>query len=131
MKRALTAIAALTVFAVSFVLAGAWFSPLSEIGEVYEYRDNAPQKRVYGLYMPYQTVRTDFDGDESAMYAALSSIDAEVIKTAESGGTVIVYAFSPRVASEILTTENGEYNLMAAYSNGRVCIGSPVLGGSY
>lgn len=131
MKRALTAFAALIVFALSLVIAGAWFSPLSKIGEVYEYRDNARNKRVYGLYMPYQTVRTDFDGDESAMYAALSSIDAEVVKTAESGGTVIVYAFSPRVASKSLETDGKKYNLMAAYKNGRVCIGSPVLGGSY
>lgn len=131
MKRALTAVAVLIMFAVVFVAAGLWYSPLTGMGEVYEYRDNAPYKRVYGLYLPSQTIRADFEGDENAMYAALFSIDAEIVKTVESGGTIIVYAISPRVASARNTSDFGEYNIMSAYSNGHICIGAPVLGGSY
>ncbi|MCM1368075.1 MAG: hypothetical protein NC184_04615 [Roseburia sp.] len=130
MKKLCTAVFLLLV---GIVLTAIFFSPLTAVGEPYIYVDNAAVRRVDGLcYASGDIVRVDFSGDEDDMYAALERIGAETVKTAHAGGTLIVYAYSARVCSGSETTENGEsYNVMAAYSDGKVSIGTPVLSGSY
>lgn len=124
--------AAVFILLVGIVSAAIWFSPLASIGEPRIYYDNAPVSRCGGLcYASGDTVRVDFSGDESDMYGALERIGADTVKTVYSGGTLIVYAYSARICGEE-TTDNGEkYNVMAAYRDGKVSVGTPILSGSY
>ncbi len=124
--------AAFLLLAIALIGVAVWFSPL--VGENrYAYNDNIPTEKLDGLVYPHgQTVRVDFDGEQADMYAYLDRLGATVVKTAEAGGRVIVYAYSPRVALDCNNTaEGGEYNVMAAFGDGKISIGAPVLPGSY
>ena len=126
---------AVVIFFVLVVIGTAvWFSPLCAIGDPVEYKNNAPIQTVGGVcYSADSTYRVDFEGGESELYAALKKIYAEEVKRVVfDDGLILVYAFSPRVATGALTTSDGKaYNVMAASNSGRVSIGAPVLEGSY
>ncbi len=124
--------AAFLLLAIALVGVAVWFSPLTGDSR-YAYNDNAPTEKLDGLIYPHgQTVRVDFEGAEEDMYGYLDRIGATVVKTAEAGGRVIVYAYSPRVSeSGNYTTEGDEYNVMAAFGDGSISVGAPVLPGSY
>ena len=127
------------VFLCSFVLlcagCAAWFSPLCFVGgEAFVYENNAPIEALADAvcYMPNDVVRVGFDGSENDMRAALDNIDAVTVERTELDGLVIVYAYSPRVCANALSlSSGGKYNVMAAWRDGRVAIGAPVLEGSY
>ncbi|MCH5161076.1 MAG: hypothetical protein J1G04_03500 [Clostridiales bacterium] len=128
MKRMYAAFILLSVVIVGVAV---WFSPLN--GNRYKYDDNEPVERLGGIAYPSgQTVRVDFDGDEAAMYDYLGDIGATVVKTVESSGRVIVYAFCPRVEHRgYYTVDGDEYNVMASCGDGKIAVGAPVLPGSY
>lgn len=124
--------AAVIVFAAALVAVAVWFSPLVSRGDAYVYENNTPVRAVTGVYGANDVVRTDFDGGEGEMYAFLRGMLATVVKTERADGVTVVYAVSTRVAAEMQTTFDGaEYNVMAAYENGHVVIGAPVIQGSY
>lgn len=121
-----------TVFIALAVATGLWFSPLSGLGEARSYYDNSEVEELVGACYNADTVRVDLDGDESDMMAALDRIFARPIKTVRTDDSVIVYAFSPRVAAKSQMTSEGEkYNVMAACSERGIVIGTPVISGSY
>ena len=123
--------AAFLLLAIVVVGIAVWFSPLT--GDRYAYNDNDKAQKSDGVAYPFgQTVRVDFDGEEADMYAYLDKMNATVVKTAEAGGRVIVYAYSPRVEDNGQCTSEGDrYNVMAAFADGRIAVGTPVLPGSY
>ena len=131
MKKLLTAVA---ILAAGIIMAAVYYSPLTGLGDAYEYVNNVPVESIDGLcYARDKLVRVDFEGGESDMYAALDRINAETVKVADCGGAVVVYAYSPRVAarSEKLSDGVTEYNVMAAVRDGTVSIGTPLLSGCY
>lgn len=125
--------AAVFLLLVGIVVAAVWFSPLARFDALYEYRDNEPTAALDGAcYRSDALVRADFGGDANDMFRALERIGATVVKTAYAGDVTIAYAYSPRVACESERLSDGtEYNVMAAYSDGRIAIGAPVLSGCY
>lgn len=128
MKRTFVAV---FLFLIGLVATAVWFSPLAMRGG-FAYDDNEPIERLDGLcYDGAKYARIDFDGNIDDMMYALDSMLAVTVKETESGGTYIVYAYSPRVFAVEKLGDGREYNVMAAYSNGHVCIGTPVLSGSY
>ena len=133
--RAITfAMKKLAVFAVvlTAVIVGVavWYSPLAFSGAS-RYENNEAAGVIDGLYPEDATVRADYIGSEADMYAALDKMLAKPVFSAYSGGTLIVYAYSPRVCG-FRTLGTGErYNVMAAYKNGTYALGTPVLEGSY
>lgn len=115
------------LFVIAVVFTAVWFSPLAAIGSTTEYCNNAPISYERGIvYNGDNARRVDFDGSEGDMYAAIKKLGGRVVKTEYAGGRTIVYAFSSRAKQ----TEYG-YNIMGAYADGHICIGSPVLCGSY
>ncbi|MCX4312967.1 MAG: hypothetical protein OSJ83_03760 [Clostridia bacterium] len=124
--------AAVIVFAAVLVAVAVWFSPLSSQGSAYVYENNVPVRAVTGCYGESDVVRTDFDGGEKDLENALRRMLATVVKKEQAGGRTVIYAYSPRVAADLQTTCDGlRYNVMAAYENGHVVIGAPVIQGSY
>lgn len=115
------------------IFTAVWFSPLASLGEPYEYCDNAPVGKIEGVcYAPDALVRVDIAGGETALFDALDSIDAEVVKTVETAGRLIAYAYSHRVCARAEVLSGGElYNVMAATDGVTVSIGAPVLSGCY
>ena len=65
------------------------------------------------------------------MYAALDSIRAKTVRTAQAGNVLIVYAYSDRVCGERTLSDGAVYNVMAAFRDGDIAIGAPMLQGSY
>ncbi|MBD5132807.1 MAG: hypothetical protein HDT28_09540 [Clostridiales bacterium] len=126
-------IAVVFLFAAGLIATAIWFSPLTGLGRVYAYDNNEVIAAVDGVcYSQNGLYRVDFDGDETAMTDALDKIGARVVKQVEVGDTIIVYAFSDRVCAEVqYTAEGEEYNVMAAYGNGNVSVGTPILSGCY
>ncbi len=124
----------LTVFVLLvFVLIGAavWYSPFA-FKDARVYENNVAEGRVGVCYPSGASVRYDLDGDEPVMYAELEDLMAKPVKTVQTDGLTVVYAYSPRVcAAPRSTEEGGEYNVMAAYRNGHIAVGAPVLEGSY
>lgn len=126
----------IAVFAVILVAvivgAAVWFSPLASDG-VREYRNNADVGALDGICYPGgTTVRADYVGSEADMYDTLDGMLATPVASARSGGSLIVYAYSPRVSGKVRTLISGErYNVMAAYKDGRYAVGMPLLQGSY
>ena len=124
----------LAVFAVilTAVIVGVavWYSPLAAFG-AHKYENNEDIGALDGLIYSDTTVRVDCEGSKSDMYAALDKILAVPVASAYSGGSLIVYAYSPRV-SEVRTLKSGEkYNVMAAYKGGAFSVGTPILQGSF
>ncbi len=115
------------------VFVSVWFSPLGQLGEPRAYFDNTERGVYAGLCYPCdETVRVDFYGSEHDMYSALDSICAKQVKSVETDGLLIVYAHSPRVCNKPEKTLDGKvYNVMAAYCNGKISIGTPLLSGCY
>lgn len=115
------------------IFTAVWFSPLASLGEPVEYRDNAPVGRIEGVcYAPDALVRVDMTGGETELFAALEDISAVVVKTVETDGLKIVYAYSPRVCARSETLADGAlYNVMAATNGSTVSIGAPLLSGCY
>ena len=126
----------LCVFAAAIVAVtvgvAVWFSPLA-LSHAQRYENNAAVFDIEGFCYPEDTtVRADYVGSKTDMYAALSRMLARPVAAAHSGGTLIVYAYSPRVAGKVRTLASGErYNVMAAYRDGVYCVGTPVLQGSF
>ena len=110
-----------------------WFSPLVSLGTPALYDDNVPVSTVRGVCYPSDALcRVDFDGDEDDMKSALNRLFAVTVKEVEVDGLTVVYAYSPRVSAQAQHLESGEgYNVMAAYSQGKISIGTPVLSGCY
>ncbi len=112
--------------------AAVWFSPLSQTGTAQKYENNAPVRELGVCYKDTDTVRVDLTGGEAELYAALDRLGARTVKTAESGGSLIVYAYSKRVAASVHYTSEGEaYNVMAALNGDRIAIGTPILEGGF
>lgn len=128
-----TLYAVVILFAVSIVGVAVWFSPLAQIGTPTAYDNNNPVCSLDGLCYPSDAIcRVDFRGGADDMYNALDSIFAVPVKQVEIDGLTVVYALSPRVCAETQYLSSGEgYNVMAACSDGNVCIGTPVLSGCY
>lgn len=107
-----------------------WFSPLAK--KAVYYADNAPCGKVDGVcYAPNACVRADY-GSVEELFAALDKIGAREVCRAESGGTTVIYAYSDRVCAKSERLSSGEvYNVMAAFSDGVACMGTPILQGSY
>lgn len=123
--------AAVIVFAAMIVFVAVWFSPLALFGGSV-YADNEPVREARGLYAATEVVRVDMEGGENELSDILGTMLARVVKTEQAGGITVVYAVSPRVAAAMQATCDGiEYNVMAAYGNGRVVVGTPVIQGSY
>ncbi len=102
-----------------------WFSPLARRGAMF-YENNEPVGTVDGVcYGGGSTVRYDFDGSIDDLYSALEDMRADIVETVAAGNATIVYAVSDRVAS------GGDFNVMAAYRDGHIAIGTPILQGSY
>lgn len=121
-------------FVVGLIGAALWFSPLCSIGTPVAYDNNMPVCELDGLCYPSDSIcRVDFSGGSEDMYKALKKIDAKTVKQAEaSDGMIIVYAYSPRVCAATQRLSSGqEYNVMASYSSGNICIGTPLLSGCY
>ena len=121
-------------FVLAIIGTAVWYSPLCAIGSPTEYELNAPVGRVDGVcYSADNNYRVDFDGEEKELYAALKKINASEVKRVDlDDGLVLVYAYSPRVTSDVhYTAEGKRYNVMAVSSSGRVSIGAPVLQGCY
>ena len=121
-------------FVISLVGAALWFSPLNCLGAPVAYDNNMPIAELDGLCYPSDSIcRVDFSGGSEDMYKALKKIYAKTVKQAETDdGMIIVYAYSPRVCAAAQRLSSGqEYNVMAAYSDGKVCIGTPLLSGCY
>ena len=117
------------VLVIGIIGVAVWFSPLAGRATVYD--DNRPTKDADGFcYASGSTVRYDFTGSESDMYGELKRICARVVRVENADGVKIVYAYSDRVCSGSVYEDN-EYNVMAAYRDGHVAIGAPVLEGSY
>lgn len=125
--------AAVVIFAVGIVFTAVWFSPLRALGKPQAYADNAFENALDGLCYPYDAVaRVDLSGDENDMFDALERIFARTVKRVRNDGLLVVYAYSPRVCAKSQTTSDGKtYNVMAAYSDGKICIGTPILSGCY
>ncbi len=121
------------LFCASIVFAAIWFSPLNILGDVQAYSNNEPIGAVSSVcYRSGGLYRVDFEGDSDDMFIALDRIDAKEVKRVDIDGTIVVYAFSPRVCCDVQTTAEGEkYNVMAACSDGNISIGTPILSGSY
>lgn len=128
-----TLCAVVILFAASLVGVAVWFSPLLSLGAVAAYDNNAPTSSLDGLCYPAGAVaRVDFSGDAADMYDALDSMLAVTVKQVEFDGMTVVYALSPRVCAESQYLSTGEeYNVMAAYSFGKISIGTPLLSGCY
>lgn len=130
MKKLYTAV---ILFAACLVFTAVWFSPLTELGNPVSYENNVPVGSLDGLcYSDDQTVRVDFFGCENDMHEALRRICARTVKSVEIDGMLIVYAYSPRVICDVQKLSDGrEYNVMAACSDGKISIGTPILQGCY
>lgn len=125
-------VAVFILFVICLVGAAVWFSPLSQLGTAQEYDNNVPVRELGICYGDTDTVRTDLTGGEAELYAALEKMGAKAVKTAESGGSLIVYAYSKRVAAPVRYTSEGDaYNVMAALNGDRIAIGTPILEGSF
>ena len=126
-------IAVVFLFAAGLIAAAIWFSPLTGLGRVYAYDNNEIVGAMDGVcYAQNGLYRVDFSGDETAMTAALDKMGARVVKQVEMNDAVIVYAFSDRVCAEVQYTAEGEkYNVMAAYRDGNISVGTPLLSGCY
>ena len=109
-----------------------WFSPLA-FSDATMYECNEAVGTLDGFCYPEgTTARADYVGSEADMYATLESMLATPVKTAYSGGSLIVYAYSPRVSGKCKSLRSGEkYNVMAAYKSGAYAVGTPHLEGSY
>lgn len=122
---------AVFLFLIGLVATAVWFSPLAGRGG-FACENNEPTERLDGLcYGADVAARVDFDGSCDDMRSALERMLAVTVKETESGGTFIIYAYSPRVSAVEKLSDGREYNVMAAYADGHVCIGMPVLSGSY
>lgn len=110
-----------------------WFSPLVFFGKPTLYRNNVPISAVDGICYPAEALcRVDFSGNEGDMKSALDRLFAVTVKEVEIDGLTVVYALSPRVAAAMQYLSTGEmYNVMAAYSDGNISIGTPILSGCY
>lgn len=130
MKKLYTAVILLSA---GLVFTALWFSPLSQLGTPTAYCDNIPVTALDGLCYPSDSpIRVDFSGSEAELYRSLDIMLADTVKTTEIDGMLLVYAHSPRVCAPVMYTSEGEvYNVMAAYSDGRICIGTPALAGCY
>lgn len=106
-----------------------WFSPFA--GRAVFYDDNRPTTRADGLcYAQGSNVRYDLTGSEDDMYGELERLGARIVRVEHADGLTVVYAYSDRVCS-ISAYSATEYNMMAAYRDGMIAIGAPVLLGSY
>ncbi|MCH5153832.1 MAG: hypothetical protein J1F71_01330 [Clostridiales bacterium] len=125
--------AVVILFAVGLVGVAVWFSPLVSLGAPELYDDNVPVSTVRGLCYPSDALcRVDFKGDDGDMRQALDGLFAVTVKEVNIDGLTVVYAFSPRVAAQAQHLDSGEwYNVMAAYSDGKISIGTPILSGCY
>ncbi len=125
-------LAAFIMMLAALVCVAVYYSPLESVGLPVEYENNTAVKACGGICYPAGGIyRVDISGDESAMYAALERMSAKTVKADSAGGALVVYAFSPRVAGRTYTCSAGEYNVMAAYRDGNICIATPILPGSY
>lgn len=128
-------LAVVFVFVLLLISVAIRFSPLNAVGAVKLYEDNVCVGNVEGFCYPQDALcRVDKSGSYNDMIRDLQRIGAKIIKTvrADSGDVTVVYAYSERVAGEECETKEGEkYNVMAAYRDGKYCIGTPVLSGSY
>ncbi len=116
--------------ALGMIGVGVWFSPLAGRGTLYA--DNSPSGRADGFcYAADSTVRYDIKGSKTDMYDELKRMGAEVVRVEDADGVTIVYAYSPRVCAGGAYACYGEYNVMAAYRDGYIAIGTPILEGSY
>ena len=125
--------AVVILFAVSLLGVAVWFSPLVGFGTPTAYENYIPGSKLDGIcYSSDALCRVDFAGDRDDMYKALDSIFAVTVKEVKIDGLTVVYALSPRVCSPSQRLGTGEeYNVMAAYNDGNISIGTPVLSGCY
>ena len=125
--------AAVILFALASVFTAVWFSPLVAFGAPQAYDNNSAVARIDGLcYGADEVVRVEFAGGADELKAALSRMNAETVKTVEGDGVTFVYAYSTRVAASPLTDCDGNaYNVMAAYGDGTVKLGTPILQGCF
>lgn len=124
---------AVILFAAGVCAVALLFSPLCALGAPQAYADNVAVRTYNGLCYPFDgNYRVDITGSERDMLCALSVIDATPVKSVSIGDMRVVYAYCPRVCSRLQTLPSGEkYNVMAAYSNGNISIGTPILSGCY
>lgn len=121
-------------FAVVAVAVAVWYSPLAQLGTPVRYYDNTPVATAEGAcYGSDGLYRVDLSGGQDDMYAVLDKMLAKTVKKVRlDDGTVLVYALSPRVSAEEQSLSTGEcYNIMAVWSDGNICIGTPMLSGCY
>lgn len=125
--------AAVILFALASVFTAVWFSPLAAFGAPEVYDDNSAVARVDGLcYGADDVVRVEFAGGGAELDNALSRMGAVKVKTVETADVTFVYAYSARVAASPLTDCDGNvYNVMAAYGDGTVKLGTPILQGCF
>ncbi len=125
--------AAVILFALAAVFTAVWFSPLVALGAPQIYDNNNAIARADGLcYGANDVVRVEFAGGADELDAALARIGAVTVKTVRTDCVTVVYAYSARVAAKSLYDCDGnEYNVMAAYGDGTVKLGTPILQGCF
>lgn len=91
-------------------------------------------ERVYSkmpLVTPIgKTTRLDFLGTEVDCMQALKNMNAVIKFTENIDGLKIIYAYTADIF-KYKTVNGNRVNIMIAYKNGHIAIGSPLLKGSY